>query len=70
METVENLCLDFGCQGEKEFCKGLSLLSNSPTLTNKFISLKYLIILEIMHLVILNHFLIYRKFQKISSNNK
>ena len=25
METAENLCLDFGCQGEKEFCKGLKL---------------------------------------------
>ena len=25
METAENLCLDFGCQGEKEFCKGLGL---------------------------------------------
>ena len=23
METAENLCLGFGCQGEKEFCKGL-----------------------------------------------
>jgi len=27
METAENLCLDFGCQGEKEFCKGLSLIN-------------------------------------------
>ena len=27
MKTAENLCLDFGCLGEKEFCKGLSLFS-------------------------------------------
>ena len=29
METVENLCLDFGCQGEKEFCKGLRPSENT-----------------------------------------
>ena len=29
METAENLCLDFGCQGEKEFCKGLNLFQTA-----------------------------------------